>query len=54
MDGQAEGTGLEYDPSVTSVIAPPSPSIQGAFFGDGSTYQTFADTDQIPVVESSQ
>ena len=51
MDGQAEGTGLEYDPSVTSVIAPPSPSIQGAFFGDGSSYQTFSDTDKIPVVK---
>jgi hypothetical protein len=50
MDGQAEGTGFGYDPSVTSVIAPPGPGTQGTFFGDGSSYRTFADTDKVPIV----
>jgi hypothetical protein len=50
MDGQAEGTGSGYDPSVTSVIAPPGPGIQGSFFVDGSSYRTFADTDKVPIV----
>jgi hypothetical protein len=35
---------------MTSVIARPNPGIQGTFFSDGSSYRTFADTDQIPVV----
>jgi hypothetical protein len=50
MDGQAEGTGFGYDPSVTSVIAPPGPGTRGTFFGDGSSYRTFADTDKVPIV----
>jgi hypothetical protein len=52
MDGQVEGTGLGSDPAMTSVIARPNPGIQGTFFSDGSSYRTFADTDQIPVVRS--
>ena len=52
MDGQREGTGLGSDPGVTSVIARPASGIQGSFFSDGSSYRTFADTDQIPAVKS--
>jgi hypothetical protein len=54
MDGQVEGTGLGSDPTMTSVIARPNPGTQGTFFGDGSSYRTFADTDQIPVVRAEQ
>ena len=50
MDGQQEGTGLRPDPAMTSVIARPNSGIQGSFFSDGSSYRTFADTDQIPAV----
>jgi hypothetical protein len=39
---------------MTSVIARPSPGIQGTFFSDGSSYRTFADTDQIPVVQGER
>jgi hypothetical protein len=52
MDGQQEGSGLRSDPAMTSVIARPNPGIQGSFFSDGSSYRTFADTDQIPAVQS--
>jgi hypothetical protein len=54
MDGQTEVTGFGYDPSitgVTSVITRPSPTMQGTFFSDGSSYRTFADTDKIPIVQ---
>jgi hypothetical protein len=54
MDGQVEGTGLRSDPAMTSVIVRPNPGIQGTFFSDGSSYRTFADTDQIPVVQGQQ
>ena len=51
MDGQTQGMGFGYDPSVTSVIARPNSGIQGTFFSDGSSYRTFADTDRIPAVQ---
>jgi hypothetical protein len=58
MSVQAEGTEVAYDPTITGVTsAVPSPAaavpgVQGTFFGDGSSYRTFADTDQIPIVQS--
>ena len=52
MDGQAGSAGVGYDPTITSVIAPPTPVVQGTFFVDGgSSYRTFADTDKIPAVQ---
>jgi len=60
MSVQAEGAEVAYDPTITSVTSavpsPPagSPAVQGSFFSDGSSYRTFADTDQIPAVRSDR